>query len=124
MHARRPGALQVALGGERNLLQGALDGQGRSAAGNLVGTEGWRFVDDVPTGIYTIPEISSLGKTERELTLAMLLFGDHSRDRPTFTGFDYFVGGAGTLLIVLFLFQTFRAARQREGLRTAEFFPS
>ena len=27
-----------------------------------------RFIDDVPTGIYTIPEISSLGKTERELT--------------------------------------------------------
>lgn len=26
------------------------------------------FIDDVPTGIYTIPEISSLGKTEAELT--------------------------------------------------------
>jgi NAD(P) transhydrogenase len=26
------------------------------------------FIDDIPTGIYTIPEISSLGKTERELT--------------------------------------------------------
>ncbi len=51
-----------------SLASAAYD-QGRSAAGNLVGTEGWRFVDDVPTGIYTIPEISSLGKTERELTL-------------------------------------------------------
>ena len=29
-----------------------------------------RFVTDAPTGIYTLPEISSLGKTERELTEA------------------------------------------------------
>lgn len=28
----------------------------------------WRLVDDMPTGIYTSPEISSLGRTERELT--------------------------------------------------------
>jgi NAD(P) transhydrogenase len=41
--------------------------QGRSAAGSLMGRE-VRFVDDVPTGIYTLPEISSLGKNERELT--------------------------------------------------------
>ena len=42
--------------------------QGRSAAGGAVGNDTCRFIDDVPTGIYTIPEISSLGKTERELT--------------------------------------------------------
>jgi len=41
--------------------------QGRSAAGALLGRD-VRFVDDVPTGIYTLPEISSIGKTERELT--------------------------------------------------------
>ena len=28
----------------------------------------WRLVDDMPSGIYTSPEISSLGRTERELT--------------------------------------------------------
>ena len=28
----------------------------------------WRLVDDMPTGIYTSPEISSLGRTERDLT--------------------------------------------------------
>lgn len=50
-----------------SLASAAFD-QGRSAAGNIVSNDGWRFVDDVPTGIYTIPEISSLGKTERELT--------------------------------------------------------
>lgn len=50
-----------------SLASAAYD-QGRSAAGNAVGDEHLRFIDDVPTGIYTIPEISSLGKTERELT--------------------------------------------------------
>jgi NAD(P) transhydrogenase len=28
----------------------------------------WRLVEDFPTGIYTSPEISSIGRTERELT--------------------------------------------------------
>lgn len=41
--------------------------QGRSAAWSLLGGD-VRFVNDVPTGIYTLPEISSIGKTERELT--------------------------------------------------------
>lgn len=50
-----------------SLASAAFD-QGRSAAGNIIENDSWRFVDDVPTGIYTIPEISSLGKTERELT--------------------------------------------------------
>ena len=50
-----------------SLASAAFD-QGRSAAGNIVSNDAWRFVDDVPTGIYTIPEISSLGKTEQELT--------------------------------------------------------
>ncbi|SFB83139.1 NAD(P) transhydrogenase [Marinospirillum celere] len=42
--------------------------QGRSAAADFLEEPTFRFIDDVPTGIYTIPEISSLGKTERELT--------------------------------------------------------
>ena len=50
-----------------SLASAAYD-QGRSAATDLLGLPGVRFVDDVPTGIYTIPEISSLGKTEEQLT--------------------------------------------------------
>ena len=43
--------------------------QGRVAAQHLLGElEGHLNVRDIPTGIYTIPEISSVGKTERELT--------------------------------------------------------
>ena len=43
--------------------------QGRFAAEHaLNGTCDHRLVEDIPTGIYTIPEISSLGATERELT--------------------------------------------------------
>lgn len=49
-------------------LASAAYNQGRSAATDLLGLPGFRFVDDVPTGIYTIPEISSLGKTEEQLT--------------------------------------------------------
>ncbi|MBA6412573.1 Si-specific NAD(P)(+) transhydrogenase [Parahaliea sp. F7430] len=48
--------------------------QGRSAAAASRGKETVRYVDDVPTGIYTIPEISSVGKTERELTDAKIPF--------------------------------------------------
>ncbi len=49
-------------------LASAAYDQGRAAASELAGDDIFRFVDDVPTGIYTIPEISSVGKTERELT--------------------------------------------------------
>jgi NAD(P) transhydrogenase len=42
--------------------------QGRSAAAHITASEDYWCVKDVPTGIYTIPEISSIGKTERELT--------------------------------------------------------
>ena len=41
--------------------------QGRVVANGISG-QPVEFINDVPTGIYTIPEISSLGKTERELT--------------------------------------------------------
>lgn len=52
-----------------SLASAAYD-QGRSASSDLVGDDYFRYVSDVPTGIYTIPEISSVGKTERELTEA------------------------------------------------------
>ena len=51
-------------------LASAAYNQGRSAAAAARGKEDNRFVDDVATGIYTIPEISSVGDTERELTEA------------------------------------------------------
>jgi len=51
-------------------LASAAYDQGRAASSDIVKDEFFRYVDDVPTGIYTIPEISSVGKTERELTQA------------------------------------------------------
>ena len=42
--------------------------QGRAAAIHVVHGQCDRMGYDIPTGIYTSPEISSLGKTERELT--------------------------------------------------------
>jgi NAD(P) transhydrogenase len=43
--------------------------QGRFAATHAVtGENNVRLVQDIPTGIYTSPEISSIGRTERELT--------------------------------------------------------
>ena len=45
--------------------------QGRYAAHHLVSGRCDRaLIEDIPTGIYTSPEISSLGRTERELTEA------------------------------------------------------
>ncbi len=43
--------------------------QGRSVIDVITGREA-RFIRDAPTGIYTLPEISSVGKTETELTEA------------------------------------------------------
>jgi len=43
--------------------------QGRYAAARIVDPQvDWQLDREFPTGIYTSPEISSLGKTERELT--------------------------------------------------------
>jgi NAD(P) transhydrogenase len=50
-----------------SLASAAYD-QGRSAAYSLSDGSDCYFVSEVPTGIFTIPEISSVGKTERELT--------------------------------------------------------
>ena len=45
--------------------------QGRAAALHIAGDDCARLLaNDIPTGIYTSPEISSVGKTERELTAA------------------------------------------------------
>jgi NAD(P) transhydrogenase len=45
--------------------------QGRYAAQHLINGHCDRaLIKDIPTGIYTSPEISSLGKTERDLTAA------------------------------------------------------
>lgn len=49
-------------------LASAAYNQGSSAASFIRGEKKLKHVDDVPTGIYTLPEISSVGKTERELT--------------------------------------------------------
>ncbi len=56
--------------GSPSLASASYD-QGRFAAAHLVepGTDK-RLVQNIPVGIYTSPEISSLGRTERELTAA------------------------------------------------------
>lgn len=47
--------------------------QGRAAAMHMLGErDGNLRLHDIPTGIYTSPEISSVGKTERELTSACI----------------------------------------------------
>ncbi|MBL4606673.1 MAG: Si-specific NAD(P)(+) transhydrogenase [Pseudomonadales bacterium] len=50
-----------------SLASAAYD-QGRAASTALLGGEDSYYVDDVPTGIYTIPEISSVGKTGKQLS--------------------------------------------------------
>ncbi|MCP1676095.1 NAD(P) transhydrogenase [Natronocella acetinitrilica] len=56
--------------GYPSLASAAYD-QGRFAATHLLnGSSDYRLAQDIPTGIYTIPEISSVGKTEQELTNA------------------------------------------------------
>jgi NAD(P) transhydrogenase len=51
-------------------LASAAYDQGRSASSALLKNDYFRYINDVPTGIYTIPEISSVGRTEKELTEA------------------------------------------------------
>ena len=54
-----------------SLASAAYD-QGRSAVAAILGESHQHFIDDVPTGIYTIPEISSIGQTGKELTKAKI----------------------------------------------------
>jgi len=54
--------------GYPSLASAAYD-QGRIAARAMVsGNDEGALINDIPTGIYTIPEISSVGQTEQELT--------------------------------------------------------
>ncbi|MCX8000440.1 MAG: hypothetical protein N3A69_16050 [Leptospiraceae bacterium] len=54
--------------GYPSLASAAYD-QGRFAGTHIfTGKCEYRLVENIPTGIYTSPEISSIGKTERELT--------------------------------------------------------
>lgn len=50
-----------------SLASAAYD-QGRSVGSAITKPEQFYLVSDVPTGIYTLPEISSLGRAEQELT--------------------------------------------------------
>ena len=52
-----------------SLASAAYD-QGRAVSGVISKNGTYRRINDIPTGIYTIPEISSIGRTERELTEA------------------------------------------------------
>jgi len=53
-------------------LASAAYNQGRFAAESACGSDCSLAVEDVATGIYTLPEISSVGRTERELTEARI----------------------------------------------------
>jgi len=58
--------------GYPSLASAAFD-QGRIAASSMVNDDcKAKLIVDIPTGIYTIPEISSVGKTEQELTEAKI----------------------------------------------------
>lgn len=47
--------------------------QGRFVGAHIAeGQCGWSLIEEFPTGIYTVPEISSIGRTERELTSARI----------------------------------------------------
>ena len=54
-----------------SLASAAID-QGRAASADMLDSDDFRYIDEVPTGIYTIPEISSIGKNEMELTAAKI----------------------------------------------------
>jgi NAD(P) transhydrogenase len=71
-----------------SLASAAYD-QGLNACDELLERD-YRYVSEVPTGIYTIPEISSFGRTERELTeakvpyeVAQAFFKDTARAQIT-----------------------------------------
>jgi NAD(P) transhydrogenase len=58
--------------GYPSLASAAYD-QGRLAASAMIDHQSSaKLIADIPTGIYTIPEISSVGKTEQELTAAKI----------------------------------------------------
>ncbi|MBI9072306.1 MAG: Si-specific NAD(P)(+) transhydrogenase [Melioribacteraceae bacterium] len=67
--------------GYPNLASASYD-QGRFAATHIVDKNSdYKLVEHIPTGIYTLPEISSVGLTERELTTQKV---------PYEVGYSYF----------------------------------
>lgn len=67
----------------------------------------------------------SAGPTELRLilislTFAMLLLGDKQRDMEAMTGFDWFVGGVGVILIGIFVVQTVKSARRLARIEPAQ----
>ncbi|WP_295406778.1 Si-specific NAD(P)(+) transhydrogenase [uncultured Thiocystis sp.] len=47
--------------------------QGRFVGAHIADGEcDWSLIEEFPTGIYTVPEISSIGRTERELTASQI----------------------------------------------------
>jgi NAD(P) transhydrogenase len=47
--------------------------QGRFVGAHIAdGESDWSLIEEFPTGIYTVPEISSVGRTERELTASQI----------------------------------------------------
>jgi NAD(P) transhydrogenase len=47
--------------------------QGRFVGAHIAdGACDWSLIEEFPTGIYTVPEISSIGRTERELTASQI----------------------------------------------------
>ncbi len=71
-----------------SLASAAYD-QGLNASSEILGND-FRYITEVPTGIYTIPEISSFGRNERELTeakvpyeVAQAFFKDTARAQIT-----------------------------------------
>lgn len=72
-----------------SLASAAYD-QGRAASNAIVNPNEFKTIDRVASGIYTIPEISTLGKSERELTEAQVpyevgkaFFNDTARGQIT-----------------------------------------
>lgn len=57
--------------GYPSLASAAYD-QGRIAGNAIIGDSGSHLIEDIPVGIYTIPEMSSVGKNEQELTAARI----------------------------------------------------
>lgn len=87
-----------------SLASAAYD-QGRAASNAIVNPAAFKAIDRVASGIYTIPEISTLGKNERELTEAQVpyevgkaFFNDTARGQIT--------GEAVGMLKIIFHFDT------------------
>ncbi len=87
-----------------SLASAAYD-QGRAASNAIVNPSAFKAIDRVASGIYTIPEISTLGKNEQELTEAQVpyevgkaFFNDTARGQIT--------GEAVGMLKIIFHFDT------------------